>query len=145
MKRKERLWSSFTHKKNIWNLMNTTQIAMVKAFNNWSTNCNGFRRGWRPFLSSQWGCMVMTKVFSQAPTQPGSILALVYSRRWTQLWCNGYLRKKSTRRHEFKSLTRLIAFHIALIPLGKVWIQLFSLQLWLNSRTDLVLQPWLGN
>ena len=31
--------------------------------------------------------------------------------------------------HEFKSCTRLIAFHIALIPLGNVWIQLFSLQL----------------
>ena len=28
-----------------------------------------------------------------------------------------------------KSWTRLIVFHIALIPLGKVWIQLFSLQL----------------
>ena len=28
----------------------------------------------------------------------------------------------------------LIAFHIALIPLGKVWVQLFSLQLWVNSR-----------
>ena len=41
-----------------------------------------------------------------------------------------------TRRHEFKSWTILIAFHIALIPLGKVWIQLFSLQLWINSRTD---------
>ena len=27
-------------------------------------------------------------------------------------------------------------FHIALIPLGKVCIQLFSLQLWVNSRTD---------
>ena len=27
---------------------------------------------------------------------------------------------KWTRRHEFKSWTRLIAFHIALIPLGKV-------------------------
>ena len=27
-------------------------------------------------------------------------------------------------------------FHIALIPLGKVWIQLFSLQLWINSRAD---------
>ena len=26
-----------------------------------------------------------------------------------------------------------IAFHMALIPLGKVWIQLFSLQLWVNS------------
>ena len=30
----------------------------------------------------------------------------------------------------------LITFHIALIPLGKVWIQLFSLQLWVNSRAD---------
>ena len=36
-------------------------------------------------------------------------------------------------------------FHIALIPLGKVWIQLFSLQLWVNSRTDWFLQPWWGN
>ena len=60
-------------------------------------------------------------------------------------WCNGYRRKKWTRRHEFKSWTRLIAFHLALIPLGKVWIQLFSLQLWVNSRTDWVLQPWWGN
>ena len=45
-------------------------------------------------------------------------------------WCNVY------RRHEFKSPTRLVAFHIALIPLGKVWIQLFSPQLWINSRVD---------
>ena len=44
-------------------------------------------------------------------------------------WCNGYRRRKWTRRHEFKSWTKLIAFHIAPIPLGKVWIQLFSLQL----------------
>ena len=51
-------------------------------------------------------------------------------------WCNGYRRRKWTRRHEFKSWTRLIAFQIALIPLGKVWIQLFSLQLWVNSRAD---------
>ena len=36
----------------------------------------------------------------------------------------------------FKSWTRLIAFHIALTPLGKVWIQLFSFQLWVNSRED---------
>ena len=56
-------------------------------------------------------------------------------------WCNGYRRRKWTRRHEFKSWTRLIAFHIALIPLGKVWIQLLSLQLWVNSRADKVLQP----
>ena len=42
-------------------------------------------------------------------------------------------------------LQRLIAFHIVLIPLGKVWIVLFSLQLWVNSRADWVLQPWRGN
>ena len=49
------------------------------------------------------------------------------------------------RRHEFKSWTRLIAFHIALITLEKVWIQLFSLQLWVNSRAGEVLQPWWSN
>ena len=35
-------------------------------------------------------------------------------------WCNAYRRRIWARRHEFKSWTRLIAFHIALIPLGKV-------------------------
>ena len=60
-------------------------------------------------------------------------------------WCNGYRRRKWTRRHEFKSSTRLIGFHVALIPLGKVWLQLFSLQLWVNNRADWVLQPWWYN
>ena len=55
---------------------------------------------------------------------------------WRCPWCNGYRRRIWTRRHEFKSWTWLIAFHIALIPLGKVWIQLFSLQLWVNSMAD---------
>ena len=58
---------------------------------------------------------------------------------WRHPWCNGYRRKKWTRWHEFKSWTRLIAFHKALISLGKVWIQLFSLQLWVNSWTEWVL------
>ena len=49
-------------------------------------------------------------------------------------WCNDYHRR--TRWHELKSWTRLITFHIAQIPLGKVWIQLFSLQLWINRRAD---------
>ena len=60
-------------------------------------------------------------------------------------WCNGYRRRKGTQRHEFKSWKKLIAFHIALIHLGKVWIHLFFLELWVNSRTDWVLQPWWGN
>ena len=28
---------------------------------------------------------------------------------------------------------RMFPFHIALIPLGRVWLQLFSLKLWVNS------------
>ena len=36
------------------------------------------------------------------------------------LWCNGYRSRKWTQRHEFKSWTRMISFHIALIPFGKV-------------------------
>ena len=64
---------------------------------------------------------------------------------WSCSWCKGYRRRKWTRQHEFKTWTRLIAFHIALIPLGKVWIRLFSLQLWVNRKADWVVQPWLGN
>ena len=60
----------------------------------------------------------------------------IYIYIWRYPLCNGYRRRKWTRRHEFKSWTRLIAFHIALIPLGKVWIQIFPLQLWVNSRAD---------
>ena len=37
-------------------------------------------------------------------------------------WDNVYHRKKWTWRHGFKSWMTLIAFHIALIPLEKVWI-----------------------
>ena len=59
-------------------------------------------------------------------------------------WCNGYRRRNWTRRHEFKSWTRLIAFHIALIPLGKVWIQLLSLQLWVNKFFSLCEATSLG-
>ena len=81
----------------------------------------------------QLGEMWSTPSLPSLPDQlrPGEIAP---DRRWP--WCNGYRRWKWTRRHEFKSWTRLIVFHIALIPLGKVWIQLFSLQLWVNSRTD---------
>ena len=35
---------------------------------------------------------------------------------WRCPWCNGYRRRKWTRRHEFKSWTRLIGFHIGFIP-----------------------------
>ena len=51
-------------------------------------------------------------------------------------WCNGYRHTIWTRQYKFNSWTRLIVFHIALILLGKIWIQLFSLQQWVNSRAD---------
>ena len=50
---------------------------------------------------------------------------------------------KWSQRPDFKSRTMLFTFHIMLIPLGKVCIQLSSLQLWVNSRTGCAL--WLGN
>ena len=37
--------------------------------------------------------------------------------QWRCPWCNGYRRRKWPQRHELESWTRLIAFHIALIPL----------------------------
>ena len=43
---------------------------------------------------------------------------------------------------DFKSRTRLFAFHIALISLGKVWMQQFSMQPWVNKRFDWALYPW---
>ena len=43
-------------------------------------------------------------------------LACHTTHSWRCPWCNGYRCRKWTRRHEFKSWTRLIAFHIALIP-----------------------------
>ena len=42
------------------------------------------------------------------------------SHLWRCPWCNGYRHRIWTWRYEFNSWTRLIAFHIALIPLGKV-------------------------
>ena len=70
---------------------------------------------------------------------------IIFTNPWRCPWCSRYRRRKWTWRHEFKFWTTLIAFYIALIPLGKVWIQLFSLQLWVNCRADYVLQPWWGN
>ena len=43
--------------------------------------------------------------------------------------CNGSRRKKRTQRSEFKSQMGLFAFHITLIRLQKVSIELFSVQL----------------
>ena len=73
------------------------------------------------------------------------VIKIVMDIRWNNRWKESVYKKKGAHGvmvivvgngHEFKFWTRLIAFHIALIPLGKVWIQLFSLQLWVNSRTD---------
>ena len=51
-------------------------------------------------------------------------------------WWNIYRCRKRTRQPESKSWTRLFVFHVALIYLGKVGIQLLSLQLQVNRRVD---------
>ena len=43
-------------------------------------------------------------------------LHYIHSSSWRCPWCHGYRHRKWTQGHEFKSWTRLIAFHIALIP-----------------------------
>ena len=53
----------------------------------------------------------------------------------TSSWCNGCRRKKLNQLSEFKSWTKLFAFPIQLIALGKAWIQLFSHLLFVNSKT----------
>ena len=52
------------------------------------------------------------------------------------------VRKMWTPLLKFKSGMRLFAFHIILISLRQVWIQLLSLQLWVNSRAGWALKPW---
>ena len=90
---------------------------------------------WGPYPSAE-----MQSVYSRAPVDWAirSVRRCPWcnSYRHRCPWCNSYRHRFWIRGSEFNSWTRLIAFHIALIPLGKVWIQLFSLQLWVNSRAD---------
>ena len=58
---------------------------------------------------------------------------------WMCLLCHGYCRRKWMRRREFKSWTRLFAFHITLIHTRKVWIQFFVLQQWVASQANWIL------
>ena len=102
---------------------------------------------WRTYLKMLTWIMFFFLEGNKSMPKKNEKYAHKYHTKWLLLnsWCNGYRHRKWTRRYKFKSWLRLIAFHIALILLGKVWIQLFSLQLWVNSRADLVLQPWWGN
>ena len=74
----------------------------------------------------------------------GTIINIVFSfinnSTLQRSWSNGYGRSKWTRWSELKSQTRLFEFHIVLVLLGKVWVQLFFLRLWINSRAGWALQ-----
>ena len=98
-----------------------------------------------PFINNNLHSITHKCVYFRLSSKVNFSFKINDTKIWRCPWCNGYRRRKWTRRHEFKSWTRLIAFHIALIPSGKVWIQLFSLQLWVNIRTDWVLQLWWDN
>ena len=55
---------------------------------------------------------------------------------WRCPWCNGYRHGNGHGDTSSNPGREWLHFHIALIPSGKVLIQLFSLQLWVNSRAD---------
>ena len=66
-----------------------------------------------PYLFCSCACSFHELVMSVCKSHIADILLLLGGAR-------GYRHRKWTWQHEFKSWTRLIAFHIALIPLGKV-------------------------
>ena len=88
----------------IYGSNNSVLISLVLDWNTWNT--------WSYITL----CICITNIYRRCP------------------WCNGYRRTKWTRWHEFKSWTWLMAFHKALIPNYYLIIQLFSTQLWVNSR-----------
>ena len=57
-----------------------------------------------------------------------------YIERERLSWSNDYLSRKWTQRPGFKSGTRFLTFYMVLITFGKIRIQLFSLQLNVNSH-----------
>ena len=63
----------------------------------------------------------------------------IYIYIWRRSRCNGYYPRKETQWPEFKAWTGLFTFPMALISMGKLGIQQFSLQLWINSRAGKVL------
>ena len=101
----------------------TMVLVLPLIFNSFSL----FSRLWWLFQVHQLSLVSLSP--SLARCKYSLIFSLLLFIHWRCMWCNSYRRWKWTRRHEFKFWTRLIAFHIALIPLGKVWIQWFSLQL----------------
>ena len=86
---------------------------------------------WKENLPVPFRVLMQTCLYIITNQQKWQILVIFlfemyYHRKWTQLPL-------------FESWVRLFAFHVALIPLGKLWIQVFSLLLWGNGRADYVL------
>ena len=75
------------------------------------------------------------------------LLTYIHIRKLNDVWgySYGYSLKKWTRWSEFKFLSRLFSFHIVLIFLEYVWIQVFSFPRWVNIKATWILQPWSGN
>ena len=96
------------------------------------------------------------------------------SSKYRYSWCRGYRGWKWIRKNKFKSMMRLLVFYIELIiftnhsaragydtrsflndvkcnqsrpglPMGKVWIRLFSFKLLVNSRADWLFNKGMAN
>ena len=103
-----------------------------KRYKVWPNKINSITKKWKVAGSRDWKrqyqIFIKERLYQERSTVRSSKWLIdlmrinkIVSVKWRCPWCNGYRRKKWTRWHEFKSWARLIAFHIALIPLGKVW------------------------
>ena len=67
-------------------------------------------------------------------TGPGKVtVLLIYSQIYTSTMI------------QVQNLDKTVCISSSMIHLGTVYIDLFSLQIWVNSRADWALYPWYGN
>ena len=92
---------------------------------------------WRPSLFKWlWHEITQQKLICHKTNQPTHTHTHTHTHIEVLVLCNSYFQRKWNWWPEFKSWTKLFAFAIVLIPTVTVSIQLFSSQLWVNSRTD---------
>ena len=73
-------------------------------------------------IAEKYCCLMFSHISTVLSYLWQILLVNIYMISLEATWYNGYRRRKWTRWQEFKSWTRLIAFLIALILFGKVWI-----------------------
>ena len=91
-------------------------------------------------VSAVWGnTSLYTRFYFSSKSNNNQWWLVSWLRSWKRSSCHSYRRHKGIQQPELKSWAILFEFYITPIPLGKIWIELFSLQMWVNSRVNWVL------